>query len=110
MKAEVLQKQLAFPIGYLKDEKRMVTLQEVQDDVSQLHALDDLSSNDVTTLLISRIEVGEWDDIIDGVEGYVTSDRAIKEMRQQTNLGKRLIAIHKRALEMLLEDLEKREV
>ena len=109
MKAEALQKHLALPIGYLKEGKRLVTLQEVQDDLSKVQALDTLSPNDLTNLLIARIEAGEWQDMIDGAEGYITADRAIEAIRQQTELGKQLTAILKRALEMLFEDLEKRE-
>ena len=72
-------------------------------NVTQLTAPASLDPDRLRTLLIERMKAGAWTDTYIGSEA-ITLDRAVAEIEQNSDLGQRLLSIHRRALEMLFED------
>lgn len=92
------------PIGYHKESKEMVALANVADSLNDLQLIRSLDKSQQENLVIERWKAGEWSDIIYGDE-LITMDRAIKEVQENTKYGQKLVKIHIRAIDMLLEDL-----
>lgn len=97
---------LDLPIGYHNESKEMVILGNITDQLNDLQSIKNLDKSQQESLVIERWKAGGWSDVINGNES-ITMARAIREVQQNTELGRDLVKIHIRAVEMMLEDLEK---
>ena len=102
------EKQLGLSAGYDEDKKTIITLQELIDrKVDLLDHLTQLSIGQKAHLTIERIKTQEKYEIYIVGEGTIDKDRAIKEIEDSSELGRRLIEIEERAMQMALEDIQK---
>jgi hypothetical protein len=92
------------PVGYHKESNALVRLGEVMDRLSELRPVDELDQSQRAALVVARWKAGGWADMVYGHE-LITMDRAISEVDGNTPLGRDLVAISLRAIEMMLEDL-----
>ena len=94
------------PVGFHKGSKEILLLKTVIDKTDDLHPLRELDTNQQKQLIIGRWNAGEWNDLYIA-EKFIDLERALKEVEEDTEIGRRLIQLGIRGVEMLLEDIEK---
>lgn len=94
------------PIGFHKDTGQLILLKDIIDNTEKLNPLEKLDSKQTIELVIERWKAGEWSDLFIGNE-FIDLKRALKEVSDNTAIGQGLIKNGVRAVEMLLEDIEK---
>ncbi len=94
------------PIGFHKDTGQLILLKDIIDNTGQLNPLKKLNSKQKIDLVVERWKAGEWSDLFVGHE-FIDLKRALEEVAKNTTIGQGLIKNGVRAVEMLLEDVEK---
>jgi hypothetical protein len=95
------------PIGLHRENGQAVSLAESLADPDAIARPDDLTIEQKVRLVRARWEAGEWSDIIYGTDGLVDLGRALKELEAQSDIGRHLLAVEMRAIEMVQEDVAK---
>lgn len=93
------------PIGLHRENEQVVSLAESLADPGVIARPDDLTIEQKIRLVRARWEAGEWSDIIYGTDGLVDLSRALTELQAQSDMGKHLLAVELRAIEMVQEDV-----
>lgn len=104
MKHEALARHLQLPAGLHKASGAVLTLAECRRDPSAVLTPAQLSVAQKIALVKARWLAGEWSDIVYGTEGTIDRDKAIRELEAQSDIGRHLMEIELRAIEMTHEE------
>jgi hypothetical protein len=104
MRAEAFARQAPLPVAIRREDGAPVNLQEWRDNPGATVDPADLSLEQQIALVGARWRAGGWSNLIYGTEGEIDADRAISEVDARSDMGKRLLAIGLRAMEMARED------
>jgi hypothetical protein len=108
MKEAVRTRQLGLPASVNPEDGRLLTLAEVLANPSATK-VEDLPVEHLISLVRARWKAGEWVDVIWGTDGLIELDRGIEELEKQTDMGKAMMQVSLRALEMVHEDINEEE-
>lgn len=103
MDQAVRDRQFVLPAGIDRETRQPVTLERVLEQPDTLAAPEEVSTREWIALVRARWEAGEWFDII-YCQDEVDLATAIAELEAQSAMGRDLLRITKRAIEMVLED------
>jgi len=95
--------QLAIPVGVHRATRQVVTLAAAQAEPGMIAGPAELTAGERMALVRQRWEAGEWFDLMVGHD-RVDLARAKAELAAQSDLGRELMRITERAIEMVLED------
>lgn len=104
MNEAVRRRQLKLPAGIDGQTRQPVTLERVLEQPDTLAAPEEVSTREWIALVRARWEGGEWSDIL-YCDKEVDLTTAIAELEAQSAVGRDLLQIAKRAIEMVLEDV-----
>ena len=104
MQPEAMARHMPLPAGIHRDTGEVLSLAQTQADPTAVADPTSLSDAQKIALVGARWRAGEWSDILYGDEGLVDLDRALRELEAQTEIGRHLMAVELRALEMVHED------
>lgn len=93
-------------IGIHKESKKIVTLEQMEDQIHNLHPVRELSESESKKLVLSYWNSGSWSDFYHDSD-LITLEVALQEVEKNSDLGKHLIQNGIRAMEMIHEDLVK---
>ena len=108
MKEAARNTQLGLAASVNPEDGRLLTLAEVLANPSATK-VEDLPVEHRISLVRARWKAGEWVDVIWGPDGLITLDRGIEELEKQSDMGKAMMKVGLRALEMVREDINKEE-
>ncbi len=94
------------PVGFHRETGQLALLKDVIHQTESLHPVEKLDDRQRAELVVERWKAGEWSDLYVGRE-LVDLERALKEVTNNTEIGQGLIKTSIRAVEMMLEDIEK---
>lgn len=103
MDEAVRARQLGLPAGIDRETRQPVTLERVLDRPDTLAAPEEVSTQEWIGLVRARWEAGEWSDLLYGHE-EVDLAAAVTALDAQSAMGRDLLQITQRAIEMVLED------
>ncbi len=105
MNAQQLDYHLSLPAGVDRATGALVSLQQVLRAPASAAPNRDLPAAQAIALIKARWLAGEWSDLVYSSYGLIDRDRAIRELESQSELGRRLMALALRAIEMAREDV-----
>jgi len=109
MRAEAFARQGQLPVALHRTTGEPLPLSKVLEEPDAAVPPAELDLDRQIALVSARWRAGAWDDIYYGTEGEVDLDRAIREIEAQSDMGRHLLAIGLRAIEMAREDADKAE-
>jgi hypothetical protein len=99
-------KQLKMPASFSSDGERMVNLEEVMDDNVATLNLPQLSRAQQAELVAKRIELQPEFNVTMVGAGKIDKNRAIAEVRADSEIGRTLIEIEQRYISNLVESAQ----
>ena len=109
MRAEAFARQGHLPVAVHRETGEPLPLARVLEEPESAVPPAELDLDGQIALVTARWRAGAWHDIYYGTEGEVDLDRAIREVEAQSDMGRHLLAIGLRAIEMAREDAVKAE-
>jgi hypothetical protein len=106
MEPEGWARQRPLPVAIHRETGEPVSLELWRNDPEVTVAPADLSPEQQVLLVIARWRAGAWTDLIYGNDGEVDLGRAIREVETGSEMGRQLLAVGLRAIEMAREDAE----
>lgn len=107
MNEDALRRQASLPVAVHRETGAALSLEDWQANPAAAVDPAHLSLEQQIALVASRWQAGGWPDLIYGTEGEIDAERAIREMEAQNDMGRHLLAIGLRAIEMAREDAAK---
>jgi hypothetical protein len=83
-----------------RDSGTLLSLAETIANPAAVAGESELTTSQKIALVKARWLAGEWNDIIYGTEGLIDRDRAVRELEAQTDMGRHLMAVGLRSIEM----------
>lgn len=96
-------RQFPLPVGLDRDTREPLSLERALEAPDALVTGEELEEDERTALVRARWEAGEWSDLL-YCDQPVDLERATRELEERTELGRDLLRIGERAIEMALED------
>lgn len=106
-KMKIPQEQWALPAGFTADGTRLATLKELADPAVPTMSLAQMSPTQRAELVSKRIEMQPKFDLAMVGAGVVDKQRAISEVKAQTDIGRVLMEIEQNAINFLLDAASK---
>jgi hypothetical protein len=107
MNRDAFLRQARLPISLHRETQQVVSLADSIANPDAIARSGELTVKQKIRLVRARWEAGGWSDIIYGTDGLVDLDMAIREIEAQSDMGKHLLAVAMRAIEMVQEDMAK---
>ncbi|WP_431113333.1 hypothetical protein [Variovorax paradoxus] len=104
MNKDAFRKQAPLPVAIHRKTGEPLNLGEWQADPDAAVGPADLGLEQQIALVAARWRAGGWPDLIYGTDGEIDAERAIREMKMQSAMGRHLLAIGLRAIEMARAD------
>lgn len=99
-------RQRSWPVAIHRETGEPVSLERWRNNPDVTVAPADLSPEQQVVLVTARWRAGDWTDLIYGNEGEVDLGRAIRELETRSEMGRQLLVLGLRAIEMACEDAE----
>lgn len=109
MKAGAFARQGPLPVSVNRHTGALLSLAEWRADPDVAADPAKLSLEEQIALVRARWQAGAWHDMIYGTEGEVDLERAVRELEARSEMGRHLLAIGLRAIEMACEDAAEAE-
>jgi len=106
MNPEALARHMGLSAGLHRETGALLSLAECLANPTVVVEPSALTAEQKIALVKARWLAGEWSDVVSGTDGLIDLDRALRELEAQSDVGRRLIAIDLRSLEMVHEDAD----
>jgi hypothetical protein len=104
MTPSAIARHMPLPAGVHRISGEILSLAQCHADPDTVAEIGSLSEQQKSDLVRARWLAGEWSDILYGTAGLITLDRALQELEARSDIGRDLMAITLRSIEMAHED------
>jgi hypothetical protein len=104
MTPTALARHLTLPAAVNRSSGEVVPLSYTLDHPADVVSTDSLTEAQKIALIRARWLAGEWSDIVYDHMGLIDRDRAVRELEAQSDIGRHLMAVELRAIEMARQD------
>jgi hypothetical protein len=104
MTPTTLARHLSLPAGVDRNSGEVVSLADSLDHPAEVVSANNLTEAQKIALVRARWLAGEWSDIVYDDMGLIDRDRALRELEAQSDIGRHLMGVELRAIEMARED------